>query len=725
MASLSEAEDRLVALWRMFRERRGSDRADGGTGIKSFMTDDLSKLRNIGIAAHIDAGKTTTTERILYYTGRTHRMGDVDDGTTTTDFDEEEQKRGITIYSAAVTCPWRGYTINLIDTPGHVDFTAEVERSLRVLDGMIAVFDAREGVEAQSETVWRQADKYHAPRIAFINKMDRIGADFDAAVQSLRDRLNAAPAVLQHPIGEGPEFKGLIDLLEMKAVYHQSDKLGSSFEIMEIPGDLVPLAAERRNRLVETVAESSETLMEKYLANDEMSADDIRRALREAVLRLERVPVLLGSALRYVGVQRLLDAVCDYLPGPKEVPPVTAEDARKEGKEVKLRCDATGAIAALVFKVVAEKPLDLYYLRLYSGTLKPNVRLLNTINGEKENISRLYRMFAKRREQIDCAVAGEIVAVVGPKSSLTGHTLCEARKPVILESIQFPETVISVSIEPKSSKDRDKLIEALAALERQDPTLRASANSETGQTLLSGMGELHLEIMVNRLRSDMNVDVSVGKPRVSYRETVRGEGEGEGRFIRQLGGRSHFAVVTVSLEPRAHKFGRPSFEIVHRGTSAALLPAYVRAMETGLQDAASSGILGGYPVIDWKATILSVEQHETESSEIAFESAARQAFYEAMKAADPVLLQPIMAVEVVTSEDYMGAIMSDLNARKAGIRETRIRGADRIISADVPLSKMFGYITQLRSLSQGRATSSMIPSHYAPVSSAEMRILVG
>lgn len=685
----------------------------------------LTKIRNIGIAAHIDAGKTTTTERILYYTGRTHRMGEVDDGTTTTDFDEEEQKRGITIYSAAVTCPWKDYTINLIDTPGHVDFTAEVERSLRVLDGMVAVFDAREGVEAQSETVWRQADKYDVPRICFMNKMDRIGADFERAVESLSARLPAHPLVLQIPIGAGPTFEGIIDLLDMKAIYFKEEDLGASFEERDVPASMLDEVQELRHKAIETVAETSESLMEKYLADQPLDVAEVRRAIRKMTIARKMHPVLCGSALKHVGVQRLLDAVCDYLPSPLDVPPVEATDPKKTTNKIKLPCDVDGPIAALVFKVVAEKPVDLFYMRLYSGTLKSNSRLLNPATGEKENISRIYRMFAKRRDQLDYTTAGDIVAVIGPRDTLTSHTLCDPKHPVLLESIEFPETVISVSVEPKSSKDRDKLAEALKALERQDPTIHVSANAETGQTLISGMGELHLEIQVNRLRNDMNVEVSVGKPRVSYRETVGAQGDSEGRFERQFGGRSHFAIVRLRLEPRAHQPGAAHFEVKSLVPTDTLPPEYIRAIETGVTDAALSGILGGYPVIDWKATILGGQMHETESSELAFENAGRLAFYETMKAAKPTLLEPIMDVQVTTPAEYFGAIMGDLNSRNASVKDTIMRGDDRVIAAAVPLAQMFGYVTKLRSLSQGRATSTMTPSHYAAVSAEETKSLVG
>lgn len=690
------------------------------------MSVDLQSIRNIGIAAHIDAGKTTATERILFYTGRTHRMGEVDDGTTTTDFDEQEQQRGITIFSAAVSCPWRGHTINLIDTPGHVDFTAEVERALRVLDGMVAVFDAKEGVEAQSETVWRQADKYQVPRVCFINKMDRIGADFEMSVASLQERLQAKPLVLQLPCGAGDAFTGMVDLIEMKQVHYTEGKQGASYDLREVSPEWVDAARARRRELVETLAETSDALMEKYLHDQPLEPDEVRAAIRQATIRRELYPVLCGSALRYLGIQRLLDAVCDFLPSPLDVPPVTAKDVKRLNVTHELPCRADLPVAALVFKMVAEKPVDLYYLRIYSGTLKSNARLLNTTTGEKENISRIFRMFAKRRDQLDEARAGDIVAVIGPKKTLTGQTLCDQRHPVLLESITFPETVISISIEPKSSKDRDKLLESLAAFERQDPTLTVKFNEETGQILLSGMGELHLEVTVQRLRADRNLEVAVGKPRVSYRETVTAEGEGLGRFARPIAGREHFAEVRLRIEPRGvSAAGGPSFEVVNTLSEDRLRPEFAAAVDAGIIDACQSGILGGYPVIDWKASIIDAEQHERDSTELAFENAGRLAFYEAMRAARAVLLEPIMDVEVVTSDEYFGAIMSDLNARGADVQNSVVRGADRVIAANVPLAQMFGYVTKLRSLSQGRATSSMSPSHYAAVSAERMKLLVG
>jgi len=682
-------------------------------------------VRNIGIAAHIDAGKTTTTERILFYTGRTHRMGEVDDGTTTTDFDEQEQTRGITIYSAAVSCPWRGYTINLIDTPGHVDFTAEVERSLRVLDGMIAVFDAKEGVEAQSETVWRQADRYHIPRLCFINKMDRMGADFFRSVSTIHERFNANAVPVQIPIGEGDRFEAVIDLVEMKALRFLDVAQGATVQAFDIPDDRRDEAESHRHHLVEAAAECCESLMAKYLDDAPIEADDIRQAVRIGTIARRIFPVYCGSALRHRGVQPVLDGACDYLPSPLETPPLEAEDANRPEKKHALHCDPDEPLAAMVFKIVAEKPVDLFYVRVYSGTLKANSRPLNANTGEKENISRIYRMFAKRRDQLSEAHSGEIVAVIGPKKPLTGHTLCDPRRPVVLEPIKFPETVISVSVEARSSKDREKLLAALTALTRQDPTLAFRSDPETGQTLLSGMGELHLEVMVRRLQHDMNIDVAVGKPRVSYRETVRVAAEGEGRFIRNIGGRDHFAVVRVRIEPRPRDDTKASYEILRQIDPESLAPEFASAAEAGMVDAASSGVLGGYPVIDWKVAIVGAEQHEKDSSELAFENAGRSAFYEAMRAATPQLLQPIMDVEIVTSDEYFGSIMSDLNTRQAIVRDTVIRGEDRVISADVPLAQMFGYVTRLRSLSQGRATSSMTPSHYAAVPADVMKALVG
>ncbi len=689
------------------------------------MKSDLSKVRNIGIAAHIDAGKTTTTERVLFYTGQVHRMGEVDHGTTTTDFDEQEQKRGITIFSAAVSCPWRDHTINLIDTPGHVDFTAEVERSLRVLDGVVAVFDAKEGVEAQSETVWRQADRYNVPRICFMNKMDRIGADFENAVQSLRDRLGANVLVLQVPIGAGPDFVGLVDLVEMKALRFEPEAMGAKITESEIPDEMMALCETFHQEILEAVAETSDARMEKFLEDESFTTDEIHEAIREATIRRDIVPVLCGSSLRYIGVQRMLDAVIHYLPSPLDIPPIIACDPKKADLTHTLHCDPSDAFSGLIFKIVAEKPVDLYYIRIYSGTLKASSRVMNSTTGDKENVTRIFRMFAKRRDQLDEAIAGDIVAIVGPKHALTGHTFSDPRRQVLLESIEFPETVISVAIEPVSSKDRDKLMLSLQSLVRQDPTLAVSTNEETGQTLLSGMGELHLEVMVQRLRADLNVEARVGKPRVSFRETVSRSAIGEGKFERNIGGRDHFANLKLKIEHIPAGTDEEQERVFWKADQAGLSPEFVKAIEQGVEDASGSGILGGYQVIDWHVEVQDYVKNDQTNSGLAFENAARMAFYHAMELATPKLLQPIMAVEVVTSDEYFGQIMADLNSRGAEVKKTELRGSDRVISADVPLSQMFGYVTRLRSLSQGRATSSMTPSHYAPVSDAEMKSLVG
>jgi len=689
------------------------------------MKSDLSIVRNIGIAAHIDAGKTTTTERILYYTGQVHRMGEVDDGTTTTDFDEQEQQRGITIFSAAVSCPWRNHTINLIDTPGHVDFTAEVERSLRVLDGMVAVFDAKEGVEAQSETVWRQADRYDVPRLCFINKMDRIGADFEHAVQSIRDRLNANLLVLQLPIGAGQDFVGLVDLVEMKALRFEPEAMGAKITESDIPDEMMALCERLHHDVLEAVADTSELRMEQFIADEVFTTAEVHQAIREATIARDLVPVLCGSSLRYVGVQRMLDAVIHYLPSPLDVPPIMARDPKKADIMHTLHCDPSDAFSGLIFKIVAEKPVDLYYIRIYSGTLKASSRVQNSTTGDKENITRIFRMFAKRRDQLDEAKAGDIVAIVGPKHALTGHTFSDPRRPVLLESIEFPETVISVAIEPESSKDREKLMLALSSLVRQDPTLSVSTNAETGQTLLSGMGELHLEVMVQRLRADLNVAARVGKPRVSFRETVSQAADGQGKFERNIGGRDHFASLRLNIKHVPAGAGEDEARISWQADRSVLSPEYLAAIEQGVEDACLSGILGGYPVIDWHVKVLDYIKNDQTNSELAFENAARMAFYHAIELATPKLLQPIMAVEVVTADEYFGQIMADLNARGAEVTKTDLRGSERVISADVALSQMFGYVTRLRSLSQGRATSSMRPSHYAPVSDVEMKSLVG
>jgi len=672
-----------------------------------------ASIRNIGIAAHIDAGKTTTTERVLYYSGMIHRMGEVDDGTTVTDFDVEEQRRGITIYSAAVSFHWRDCRVNLIDTPGHVDFTAEVERSLRVLDGAIIVFDAKEGVEAQSETVWRQADKYKVPRICFLNKMDKVGADFHYALGTIRERLGANPIAIQLPWGQESAFRGVIDLVNMRALDYSSGGDGSKFAVVEIPAEWAEQAQRFRHRLEEQVAELDEELMQKYVDNQPLSAEEIRRALRHGTIARRCQPVLCGSALRYVGVQPLLDAVCDFLPSPLDIPPVEGHDPDRPEKLVRRRCDPGEPLAALVFKIVADPHGDLHFLRIYSGTLKAGSRVLNVGRKKKENVPQLFHVFAKRREKIDKAHAGDIVAAIGLKESQTGDTLCETRGGgILLERIEFPETVISMAIEPQSTADRDKLVEVLRMLARSDPTFEFRISEETGQMLISGMGELHLEVQCHRLQRDFGLPVRVGKPRVAYREAVTSAAEAEGRFVRQTGGRGQFAVVRLRVEPFEPAAGEEHFRFENRLPGGKIRPEFVPAIEQGVRAAARSGNLGGYPLINVKATLLDAEEHPEDSSELAFETAGGLAFQKAAEHAGPVLLEPIMKVEVVTPEQYYGAINGDLMARRAVITGTSVRGNNRVIMAEAPLEAMFGYATQLRSLSQGRASYSMEPCRY-------------
>ncbi len=674
--------------------------------------DDVAKIRNIGIAAHIDAGKTTTTERVLYYSGTIHKMGDVDDGTTITDFDKEEQERGITIYSAAVSFTWRDCRVNLIDTPGHVDFTAEVERSLRVLDGAVVVFDAKEGVEAQSETVWRQADKYRVPRICFINKMDKVGADFAHAIESIVERLGGNPIPVQIPIGAEGSFRGAIDLLAMKAIVFRGGD-GREYDLVEIPGELREAAAEQRRSLEEKAAELDEALTLKYLNNEPLSADEIRRALRKGTLAQQCQPVLCGSSLRYMGVQMLLDAVCDFLPSPLDVPAVVGHDPEHPERPLVRRCEAGGPLAALVFKIVAERHADLHYIRVYSGTLKAGARVLNVGRRKKENVPQLFRVFAKRRDQIPEARAGDIVAAVGLKDTLTGDTLCDTHgEAVLLERIEFPETVISMAIEPRNAADRDKLLAALHSLTRSDPTFEFRADAETGQTIISGMGELHLEVKCHLLEREMNVPVRVGKPRVAYRETLTRAAEAEGRFIQQLGGRSQYAVAKLRVEPFSPQPGQEHFQFVSALKPGTIKSAYIPAIAQGAKDASRSGPLGAYPLINVRVTLLDGHEHPEDSSELAFESAASIAIGQAIENAGPVLLEPIMKVEVVTPEEYFGPINGDLASRRAVITGTHQRGRNHVIDAEAPLSTMFGYSTAVRSLSQGRASYSMEPLRY-------------
>jgi elongation factor G len=687
--------------------------------------DELSKIRNIGIAAHIDAGKTTTTERILFYSGRIHRMGDVDDGTTTTDFDVEEQQRGITIYSAAVSLEWRDCRINLIDTPGHVDFTAEVERSLRVLDGAVVVFDAYEGVEAQSETVWRQADKYRVPRICFINKMDKTGANFRGAVRAIAERLHANPIPIQLPIGEESGFRGHVDLIRMQAVLFAGSRDETRPAVGDIPDALRAEAAAARHALEERVAELDDELMAHYIEHETLTADQLLRGLRKGTIAQRCQPVLCGSALRYMGMQPVLDAVCDFLPSPLDVPPIEGHDPEKPDKVLLRRCDPREPLAALVFKIVADPHGDLYFVRVYSGRLKAGSRVTNVGRRKKENVPRLFRVFAKRRDQIDEAGAGDIVAAIGLKETLTGDTLCGASDPILLERIEFPETVLSMSIEPQSSADRDKLLGALQMLARSDPTFSFRENLETGQLLISGMGELHLEIMKHRLERDLNVPTKVGRPRVSYRETISRASQAEGKIQRQMGGKTQFAAVTTSVEPFTPAPGEPHFRFLNCLPEGRIRPVYMPAIESGARSAAHSGALGGFPLINVQVKLLDAQEHAEESSEAAFEAAAALAVHKAVEQAGPILLEPIMKIEVVTPEDYFGAINGDLMSRRALITETTMRGRNHVVHAEVPLSSMFGYATHMRSLSQGRASFSMEPARYETMPEELARKVLG
>ncbi|UCD30773.1 MAG: elongation factor G [Planctomycetota bacterium] len=678
---------------------------------------DLGKVRNIGIAAHIDAGKTTTTERVLYYTGKTHRMGEVDDGTTITDFDQEEQQRGITIYSAAVSCFWHDHTINIIDTPGHVDFTAEVERSLRVLDGAIVVFDAKEGVEAQSETVWRQADKYHVPRLCFINKMDKVGADFDASFESIRVRRDARPAAVQIPIGAENNFKGIVDLLTMKAVYYRQEKLGSQFEERPLPPELEDAAKRARDGLEEQVAETSESLMEKFIHDEPITAEELREGIRAATIADKLHPVFCGSALNYIGVQRLLDGIVDYLPSPLEIPPVVGEVPESKWSkhgQVEFDCDPEGPLVVYAFKIVAEKPVDVYFVRVYSGRLKVGSRVFNPTRDRKEKVTRMFRVFAKKREQMNEAEAGDIVAIAGLKYTLTGDTLCEKKNTVVLEKIEFPETVISMSIEPQSSADREKLIESLDMLARETPTFEYQHNQETGQMLISGMGELHLEVLVNRLQRDRRIPVRVGKPRVSYRETVGGIGEYVEELKRQTAGITQYAKVGLRVEPFESASGQEHVRFESEVASDALRQEFLEVVAEAARDAAHTG-QHGYPMINIKVTLFEAAEHEDDSTEAAFEAATRIAFDKAAEAAGLALMEPIMKVQIATPEAYFGAVSGDLSRRRGMVSDTRLRGDHRVINAQVPIKEMFGYATDLRSMTQGRGNWTMEPSHYAVV----------
>jgi elongation factor G len=662
--------------------------------------------------AHIDAGKTTTTERILYYTGINYKIGEVHEGTATMDWMVQEQERGITITSAATTCLWRDHRVNIIDTPGHVDFTIEVERSLRVLDGAVGVFCSVGGVEPQTETVWRQADKYQVPRIAFVNKMDRLGADFFRVVQMIKDRLGARAVPLQLPIGAEDKFVGIIDLVRMKAIVWEDESLGAKFRDEAIPEEMAVVAAEHREKLIEAAADSDETIMEKYLEGREISQAELISAIRNATLEIKIIPVLCGSAFRNKGVQPLLDAVVEYLPSPLDIPPVKGIDPDSQLPDERPPKDDS-PFSALAFKIMTDPFVGtLSFFRVYSGSLTAGASVYNSTKGKRERIGRLLKMHANKREEIKEVYAGDIAAAVGLRTATTGDTLCDEKDPIILESIEFPEPVISIAIEPKSKADQEKLGLSLQKLATEDPSFRVRTDEETGQTIISGMGELHLEIIVDRLLREFNVGANVGKPQVAYKETVRKSVEQQGKFIRQTGGRGQYGDVWIKLEPQQPGAG---FEFVDAIKGGSIPREYIPAVEKGVKEATENGALAGYPIVDVKVTLLDGSYHDVDSSEIAFKIAGSMAFKEAARKASPVLLEPIMSVEVVVPEDFMGDVIGDLNSRRGKVLGMDTRPAAQAIDARVPLAQMFGYATDLRSMSQGRATYTMQFSHYEPV----------
>ena len=678
-------------------------------------TTPLERMRNIGIAAHIDAGKTTTTERILYYTGRTHKLGEVHEGTAIMDWMEQEQERGITITSAATTCEWREIQINIIDTPGHVDFTAEVERSLRVLDGAVAVFDAVAGVQPQSETVWRQADKYNVPRLCFINKMDRVGADFYHSVDTIVSRLKCRPVPIQLPIGAEDQFKGIVDLVEMKAVIWRDETLGSEYDTEEIPADLVEKAKVYREQMIEAVSEFDEKLFAKFIEGHAVSNDEIRAGLRKATIALKIFPVICGTAFKNKGVQTMLDAVVDYLPSPLDVPPIEGVDIADPSKTLVRHASDKEPFSALVFKIMTDPYVgQLAFFRVYSGTLKSGDSVFNVAKGRKERIGRLLRMHANKREEIQEILAGDICAAVGLKTVSTGDTICDDEHPIVLESIDFPMPVIQLAVEPKTKADQEKLGIAIQKLAQEDPTFRVATDPDTGQTILSGMGELHLEIIVDRMMREFGVGANVGKPQVAYRETIRKASEGEGRHIKQSGGHGQYGVVKIRIEP----LPGGGFEFENDITGGRVPKEYIGPTEVGVKEALEGGILAGYPMSDIKVTLYDGSYHDVDSSEMAFKIAGSLAIKEAVRRAKPVLLEPIMAVEVVVPEEYMGDVIGDLNSRRGRIEGMELRGATQIIKSSVPLSEMFGYATELRSRTQGRGSFTMHFGKYEEVPGA-------
>jgi len=681
------------------------------------MSGNLEKLRNIGIMAHIDAGKTTVTERMLYYTGKTYKMGEVHDGTAVMDYMEEEQKRGITITSAATKCPWKGSEINLIDTPGHIDFTAEVERSLRILDGAVAVFDGSEGVQAQSETVWRQGQKYGLPCVCFINKMDKIGADFEMSVDSIRDKLLANPISVQLPIGAGDTFAGIIDLIKMQAVFYETEEMGAAFEETDIPAELLQAAERQRHDMIELAAEYDEELMNRYVHDEAIEAEMIHRAIRKGTLANKLQPVFVGSALKYIGVQRLLDGVLAYLPSPLDKPVLIGHKPSDKNKEIPVKCDPNGSMVALAFKITSDMHGDLTFLRIYQGKLKSGTRVLNVNRDKRENITRIFEMHADEREIRDSASAGDIVAVVGPKHTLTGDTICDTKKPVLLPSISFPQTVVNMSIEPRSASEKAKLGDALADLKREDPTFECKFDSETGETIISGMGELHLEVIQHKLIREKGVDVRIGKPRVAYKEAITRPAEAEGKFIRQTGGHGQYGHVVLSIEPLLTEDGHwsPDIEFECRAPGDAVPREYVSDVERGTKDALGCGVLAGYPVVGIRVTLIDGSYHSVDSSALAFEQAAAVAIEKALKDGGPVLLEPIMRLQAIVPQANFGAVQGGLLAKRGLITGCRVHGNMQVIDAKVPLVEMFGYSSEIRSVTAGRGSFTMEPLSYEKV----------
>ena len=675
----------------------------------------LNNYRNIGIMAHIDAGKTTTTERILYYTGVSHKIGEVHDGAATMDWMEQEQERGITITSAATTCFWRDNRINIIDTPGHVDFTVEVERSLRVLDGAVAVFCSVGGVEPQSETVWRQADKYRVPRIAFVNKMDRIGADFMRGVEMMRDRLGANPVPLQLPIGAEDQFAGVVDLLEMKAIVWDDESLGANYEVVDIPADMVDEAEAAREAMIEEVCSHDEELMEKYIGGEELTVDELKQGIRKATIDIQINPVLCGSAFKNKGVQNLLDAVVDYMPSPLDVPAIEGVDPHTQ-EEITRPADDDGPFSALAFKVMTDPFVgQLTFFRVYSGVLESGSHVFNASKEKKERFGRILQMHANKREEIKEVRAGDIAAAVGLKYATTGDTLCDTDNVCLLESMEFPEPVIHIAVEPKTKGDQDKMSTAISKLVQEDPTLRVRTDEETGQTILSGMGELHLEVIIDRMMREFKVAANIGAPQVAYRETITKAIEVQGKFVRQSGGRGQYGDCWLRLEPQEPG---SEFEFVDEIKGGVIPKEYIPAVGQGAEEAAQGGVLAGFPIVDVKVTCFDGSYHDVDSSEMAFKVAGSMGFKEGARKADPVLLEPIMAVEVVVPEEYMGDVMGDLSSRRGKVSGMDARHGAQVINAHVPLSSMFGYATDLRSATQGRATYTMVFDHYAQVPKA-------